>query len=70
MLFKDLPHLFFNNASFMFQNHMVKQWCSTKLLKLTISTIPQVTTSFDRWIFNLPIETWIVFSEMRNSNMV
>ena len=56
MLFNDTPRMIFNDASSMLQKRMAKQWRSTKLLKLVILSIPEVATSFTRWIFNLPIE--------------
>jgi hypothetical protein len=69
ILYKDLPRLFFEDVSCMFEKHMVKQWCSTKLLKLTIASIPEIATSFARWIFNLPIENKSIFSEIHNTSI-
>ena len=66
MLFDDLPRFLFNDASCMFQKHVVKEWCSTKLLKLAIASILEVAASFVRWIFNLHIKDKEILSEVHN----
>ena len=60
---------FFDNAYCIFQNYAVKQWCSTKSLKLTIASVPDVATSFAHWIFNLPIENKTIISETHGSKI-
>ena len=50
-----LPTSFFKDTEQMFDKHFVKQWCREKLVKLTLASIPEISTAFSRWLRNIPI---------------
>ena len=52
----DSPVSFFKDAEQIFDKHFVKQCCSEKLVKFALASISEISTTFARWLLNLPIE--------------
>ena len=67
MLHTDLPNLFFEVVSCEFQKHFLKQWCGTDLKQLTIASAPKVSSSFSKWLLNIPIPNESFYCQINKS---
>ena len=60
VLFVNLPKAFLDDVCYMFAKHFVRKWASTKLLHLTLASIPKVSRAFAWYTLNKPVENEIV----------
>ena len=52
----------------MFNKHFIHQWLFNKLLLLILAAIPPVSTTFARWLLNLPVEDKTVKCDLHKKN--
>ena len=68
LLHNTLPIWFFEDVKLMFSKHFIAQWCGPNLLKLTLASIPETSTSFARWLLNLPMTNETIFSKTHDES--
>ena len=69
MTHDTLSNAFLNDVESKFNNNLVKQWFSDKLLPLTLAAVLLVSKYFFHWLLNAPIEDFCVASDLRKDNI-
>ena len=63
------PARFFEDVEAMFQKHFAMQWCSDKLIKLTLASVHPVSVAFARWSLNKPVSDTPTLSPMHDATI-